>query len=344
MLAALSCRFSVRAQDNDGSDFLAPLLGGEADDGGFGDLREGEELALDLEGGDFFAARFDDVDAAPATDEEHGTVGPGLGGVGAGRGDAGADGDVAGLEPRPLAVVVGGGGGEFGRGGGGVAPVGGEDRRAAELDLAFSLGVRGVGGNDLVGVSVDEAGLHGGQGPADGAVDPVGEGEPAGQSHADFGHAVALEEDVAAAKGGPGGFGRRGKGGGAAYVEAQVRGGDAGFGCGLDVRREVRVGGEEARVDCGDDGEEGDGFWFGAVGGEEGGCEAVPDGGGVEREEELDAGSGDEGRDECVDRAVDVVQGEDVEEVVGGCIVPGFYERVRLCGEDGGAEDDTLGA
>lgn len=253
-------------EHDDGADLLAPRAAGHGDDGGLGDLWQGEELALDLEGADFLAAGLDDVGGFAALDEVEGALGPGLvGGVEAGGGDGAADGDVAGFEPGALAVVVVC---EFLFGGGWVVPVLPEDGWAAELDLAGALAAVGAdflaGEDDLCGVDVDEAGLDGGQGPADGGVDAVGEGEAAGEGHADFGHAVALEEDVAVAEGCPGGFDGRGQGGGAGDVEAQVGRGDCLAGGVLDGRQEGLVGGEEAAVDCGDGSEEGD-FWFGSL-------------------------------------------------------------------------------
>lgn len=57
---------------------------------------------------------------------------------------------------------------------------------------------------------------------------------------------------------GPGSFYRGGEGGGAGDGEAEVLRGDGGTGRGLEVGGEGAVGCEEAGVDGGDDGEEGD--------------------------------------------------------------------------------------
>lgn len=131
-----------------------------------------------------------------------------------GGGDGTTDGDVACFEPGALAVGVGD---EFFSGGRGIAPVFLEDGRAAELDLAGAWAAVAVDfggrGDDFAGVNVHEAGLDGREGPADGGVDAVCEGEAAAECHADFCHAVALEEDVAVAEGRPGGFDGRGEGG-----------------------------------------------------------------------------------------------------------------------------------
>lgn len=109
-----------------------------------------------------------------------------------------------------------------------IAPVFSEDGGAAKLDLAFALLAVLVhffpGCYDLVRFGVDEAGGDEGEGPADTAVDAVVVVEAAAEGHADFGHAVALEEDIAAAEGCPGGFGGGGEGGGAGDVEAEVGG------------------------------------------------------------------------------------------------------------------------
>lgn len=183
------------------------------------------------------------------------------------------DGHVAGFEPGAAAVWVGG---EFFSGSGWVAPVFLEDGWAAELDLAGALAASGidfcVGGDDFARVDVDEACLDGREGPADGGVDAVGEGEAAAECHADFSHAVALEEDVAVAEVGPGGFDGGREGGGAGDVDAHVLRGDGFSGGGLEGGREGFVTGEEAAVDGGNDGEEGD-FWSGEFGGAVGGEE-----------------------------------------------------------------------
>lgn len=153
-----------------------------------------------------------------------------------GRGDGASDGHVAGFEPAAAAVGVFD---VFFLRGFGVAPVLFEDGGAAELDLSVALFAVGVefcaGEDDFVSFRVDEADLDGGEGPADAAVYAVGGGEPAGEGHADFGHAVAFEEDVVRGEVGPGIFGRRGERRAARDVEAEVWGGDAFFCCGLEL-------------------------------------------------------------------------------------------------------------
>lgn len=75
--------------------------------------------------------------------------------------------------------------------------------------------------------------------------------------------------------------------------------------------------GEETVVDCWDDGEEGDWLLFGRlVGGKEGGGEALPDRGGIEGEHEFDGRAREKGGEKGVHGPVDMVQGEDVQEVV----------------------------
>ncbi|KAH6608930.1 hypothetical protein Trco_002276 [Trichoderma cornu-damae] len=342
-------------EDDDGSDFVAPRAAGHGDDGRLGDLGQGEELALDLEGADLFAAGLDDVGGSAALDEVQGAPGPGLAGrVEAGGRDGAADGDVARLEPAAAAVGVGGG--ELLLGGGRVAPVLLEDGGAAELDLAGALAALGAellaGEDDLGGVDVDEAGLDGGQGPADGGVDAVGKGQAAGEGHADLRHAVALEEDVAVAERGPGGFDRGREGGGPGDVEAQVGGGDGLAGGVPDRRGQGLVAVEEPAVDGGDGGEEGD-LGLGRPGGgvavgaprrwgEERSGEAVPDGVGVEGEHELDGGAGHQRGQDGVDDAVDVVEGEEMEQVVRGRVFPSLVERAGLGGQDGLGEQDAF--
>lgn len=228
-----------RVEDDDGSDFLAPVAAGDGDDGGLGDLGEGEELALDFEGGDFFTAGLDDVGGEAALDEVQGALGPGLG-VGGG-GDGLADGYVAGFKPRSLVAVVVVGVGDECRGSGfGIAPVFLENGGAAEMDLAGPRAALGVEllarGDDVAGIDVHEAGLDRRQGPADAGVDAVGEGEPAGECHADFCHAVPLEEDVAVGEVVPGGFDRGGQRGGSGDVDAHVLRRD-GFSASLLERR-----------------------------------------------------------------------------------------------------------
>lgn len=56
-------------EHDDGADLLAPCAAGHGDDGGLGDLRQGEELALDFEGAYLFAARLNDVGGLAALDE-----------------------------------------------------------------------------------------------------------------------------------------------------------------------------------------------------------------------------------------------------------------------------------
>lgn len=134
----------------------------------------------------------------------------------------------------------------------------------------------------------------------------------------------------------PGFFDGRGQGGGTRDGEAQVGGRDGFAGGGVEVGGEVLVGGQQAGVDGGDDGEEGDFLLGGGVGvGEEGGGETLPDGVGVEGEHELDGAAGEEGSEDGVDGAVDVVQREHVEEVVGGGVFPGVDEGAGLGGHDG---------
>lgn len=251
-------------QNDDRTHFLAPFAGGHSQDCGFGHLGQREQFALHFERRDLFAAGFDYVGRFAAQDKVHVAAGPVLGllrlGVLSGGGDQSAHGNVARLEPFPSAVWVVD---EFLCGRFGVTPVGAKHGGTTQLDLACALAAGGrvdflTGGNNLVGVGVDEAGLDGGQGPADGAVDAVGKGEAAGEGHADFGHAEAFEEDVAVGEVGPGAFDGGGEGGGAGDGEAEVLRGDGGAGGGLEVCGEGAVGGEEAGVDGGDDGEEGD--------------------------------------------------------------------------------------
>lgn len=105
--------------------------------------------------------------------------------------------------------------------------------------------------------------------------------------------------------------------------------GDTFLGCGLEFGREVFEGAEEAVVDCWDDGEECDGFNY-LWGGEEGRCEARPSCYCVKREEEFDCGAGEEGGENSVYGAVDVMEGEDVEEMVSRRVVPCCDERFCL--------------
>lgn len=55
---------------------------------------------------------------------------------------------------------------------------------------------------------------------------------------------------------------------------------------------------------------------------EEGGCETFPDRGRVEGEEEFDRGAGEEGCEDGIYGAVDVMEGKDVQESIRGAIFP----------------------
>lgn len=68
---------------------------------------------------------------------------------------------------------------------------------------------------------------------------------------------------------------------------------------------------QQAVVDCGDNSEEGD-WGFLLLIGKERRCEAVPDGVDGEGKHELDCAAGEQGGQEGVDGAVDVVQWQDV--------------------------------
>lgn len=195
--------------------------------------------------------------------------------------------------------------------------------------------------DDVAGVGVDEARFDGRERPADAAVDAVAEVEPAAERHADFGHAVPLEEDVAAAEVRPGGFHGRGQRGGAGDIETQVCGLESFFRGFLQGLVQLRVGGEHAVVDGWDDGEEGDFLSFFRVG-EKGRGEALPNGLDIEGEEKFDGGAGEEGGEEGVDGAVDVVERQDVEEMVGGGVIPGLHEGVALGGKDGFGKEDSF--
>lgn len=251
-------------QNDDRTHFLAPFAGRHSQHCGFGHLGQREQLALHFQRRDLFATGFDDIGRLAAQDKVHVAAGPVLRylrlGVLSGGRHGSAHGDVARLEPFTLAVCVVD---EFLCGRLGITPVCAEHGGTAQLDLACALAAgSGVdflaGGNDLVGIGVDESRLDGWQRPADGAVDAVGKGQTAGEGHADFGHAEALEEDVAVGEVGPGAFDGGGEGGGAGDGEAEVLWGDGGAGRGLEVRGEGAVGCEKAGVDGGDDGEEGD--------------------------------------------------------------------------------------
>lgn len=256
--------YILLVQDDHGADLLAPFPGRHREDCSLGDLGKRKQLTLDFERRDLFAARLDDVGRLAPEDKVHVAAGPVLRllrrGILAGRGHGPAHGDVARLEPLALAVV---GVDKLLGSRLGIAPVLAEHGGSAQLDLAGALAAGGrvyfgAGCDDGVGVGVDEARLDRGQRPADSAVDAVGKGEAARERHADLGHAEALEEDVAVGEVGPGALDGRGEGGGAGDGEAEVRGRDGGAGCGLEGLGEGAVGGEEARVDGGDDGEEGD--------------------------------------------------------------------------------------
>ncbi|ROW07898.1 hypothetical protein VMCG_03511 [Cytospora schulzeri] len=362
-------------EDDDGADLLAPLARGHGDDGGLADLGEREELPLHLERRHLLAPGLDDVGRLAAQDEVHvADAGPVLagrarGGVAGGR-HGPADGHVARLEPleaalaRLLPVVLGGH--ELGGRGLGVAPVLPEDGGPAQLDLARALAAVGADllavADDLLGVRVDEAGLDGGEGPADGAVDAVGEREAAREGHAHLGHAEALQEHVAAREVLPGVLDGRREGRRAGDAEPEVVRRD-GLARGLlHLRGEGAVGREEAGVDCGHHGEEGDlllGLLLGGGGGarvaidavcgrrrlglEEGRREALPDGVGVEGVEELDAAAGEERGEDGVDGAVDVVQRQDVQQPVGRGVLPGLEQGAGLGRHDGGGDQDALG-
>lgn len=64
----------------------------------------------------------------------------------------------------------------------------------------------------------------------------------------------------------------------------------------------------------------------GAVCGEEWCRKTFPYSIGVEGEHEFDGRAGEQGRDDGVDGAMDVVEGEDMEEVVCWGVFPCFYE------------------
>lgn len=78
------------------------------------------------------------------------------------------------------------------------------------------------------------------------------------------------------------------------------------------------MAGEQSAVDSRDDSEEGDFSFVRAGAREVGRSEALPDRIGVEWEQELDGGAGQQGSEESVDSAMDVMEGEDVKKVVGG--------------------------
>ena len=324
-------------EDDHRADLLAPFAAGHGDDGGLGHLRQREQLALHLQRADLLAARLDDVGGLAALDEVHRALGPRLGAV-AGRGDRPADGHVARSEPPAAAVLVGG---ELLGGGLGAGPVFFEDGWPAELDLAGALPARGIAFfawfDDLVGVSVNQPGLDGRQGPTDAGINAISKIEAAAQRHADFGHAVSLQQQVPVTEDHPRGLDGCGKRRGAGDAEAHAIRGDATARRVQDLGREGLEGAQQAAVDGGDDGEESDLFprRRRPVGREEGGGETLPYGVGVEGEEELDGGAGEQRCEDGVDGAMDVVQWEDMEEMVGWRVVPGFHEGARLCRQDG---------
>lgn len=216
----------VLVKNDDGADFLAPFARGDSHNGSLGDLGEGEQLALDLESADLFAAALDDVGTLAALDEVHVAAGP-LVAAATCRRHGPADRDVARLEPLAEAVLALD---ELGGGGGRVAPVLAEDGGSTELNLSRAFAALGVnllaGLDDVARVDVYEAGLDGRKRPANASIDPVGEIEAAAEGHADFSHAVAFQEDVAAAEVCPGLLDGGGKGSGARDADSHVGGGD----------------------------------------------------------------------------------------------------------------------
>ena len=55
------------------------------------------------------------------------------------------------------------------------------------------------------------------------------------------------------------------------------------------------------------------------------GCrESLPDGTGIERIGELDGRAGKEGRQQGIDRTVDMMQGEDMKDSIVRSVLPGF--------------------
>lgn len=61
------------------------------------------------------------------------------------------------------------------------------------MDLAIGF----LGIDEFVGVWIDKTDFHAGKGIAYCAVDACGEWEGTGECHADFGHAITFEKDVA---------------------------------------------------------------------------------------------------------------------------------------------------
>ena len=112
---------------------------------------------------------------------------------------------------------------------------------------------------------------------------------------------------------------------------------------------------EEAIVDCRDNGEEGDRAASGRKGGGGGGvgavrtvrdsegcCESFPDAGYVEGEHEFDGGPGKERSKERIHGTVDVMEGERVEDMVAGRVVPGLVQRPSLSSKDRLGEDNAF--
>lgn len=71
--------------------------------------------------------------------------------------------------------------------------------------------------------------------------------------------------------------------------------------------------------------------------------ESAPDGVGIEREEELDRAAGEERGENGVDGAVDMVEGQDVQEPVARGVLPGRDERAALRRQCGLGQQDALG-
>ena len=218
---------------------------------------QGQHLPLNLQCANLLPPGLNNIDALPPPNKIHFPLSPLLPALSRAF-DSPSARHIPSLEPSPPAIVPLN---KFRCRRVRVAPVLLEDRGPAQLDLAFAL--LAIFTNflprvdDFIRFGIDKARLDGREGPADAAVDAISVGEATAECHTDFGHAIALEEDVAAAEGCPGGFCRGGEGGGAGDVDAEVGGGDGGFGGGLGGLGEGVVGGEKAVVDCGDDGEEG---------------------------------------------------------------------------------------
>lgn len=77
-----------------------------------------------------------------------------------------------------------------------IPPILLKDCGPAQLDLTHPLAAIAVnllaGPDDLIGIRVEEPAFNGGEGPADTAVDAVGEVQTAAERHADFCHAIAF--------------------------------------------------------------------------------------------------------------------------------------------------------